>query len=508
MLSYSLNAHSPVGGLPRRPFNGTEGRARARGGRARRGPLAAAATRQGSVVDPSAVHDADRRRTPSGRVGERLLLQRHWETAQEIADPGRRRRPRRRRRACCWTTCSAAPARTRWAGAAGYLDGVRSVDRRHRRQREPGRAPRGRHRRVRPAPDVGRSRVVAPTRPAGAPGAPDVTTDVPMRTRSMKVSSPAVPAGSARSVVAGLAGARPRGHLAGPGASCRELPDARAGRGRPHRRRRPPTPSSPGSGPRPSSTSPRSPCRSARRRTSSWDTNTTIAFAVLQSAVTARRDAGSWRPPAPPSLGYGAPARAGCRRTCRSTSSTRRGLERLRRSPSSPSSDRARCSPPHRETPCRFAAFRPCYVISPEEWAGAPTQQGHTVARAAGRSGPVRGVTVQLRRRARCRRLRRHCCWHGCADLPNGETFFVGADDALATEPLAELIPQFLPGTEELAAGLTGTARRSRSPRPRSLLGWRPVPQLADRARHRPAVTLIDETLPHWSRPARIHADP
>jgi nucleoside-diphosphate-sugar epimerase len=27
----------------------------------------------------------------------------------------------------------------------------------------------------------------------------------------------------------------------------------------------------------------------------------------------------------------------------------------------------------------RFATFRPCYVIAPEEWAGAVTQQGHTV---------------------------------------------------------------------------------------------------------------------------------
>ena len=27
----------------------------------------------------------------------------------------------------------------------------------------------------------------------------------------------------------------------------------------------------------------------------------------------------------------------------------------------------------------RLAAFRPCFVIAPEEWAGAPTQQGHTV---------------------------------------------------------------------------------------------------------------------------------
>src|SRR5690606_4401757 len=28
----------------------------------------------------------------------------------------------------------------------------------------------------------------------------------------------------------------------------------------------------------------------------------------------------------------------------------------------------------------RFGVFRPCYVIAPEEWAGEPTQQGHTVA--------------------------------------------------------------------------------------------------------------------------------
>ena len=30
-------------------------------------------------------------------------------------------------------------------------------------------------------------------------------------------------------------------------------------------------------------------------------------------------------------------------------------------------------------TRIRYAAFRPCYVISPEEWEGALTQQGHTV---------------------------------------------------------------------------------------------------------------------------------
>ena len=42
--------------------------------------------------------------------------------------------------------------------------------------------------------------------------------------------------------------------------------------------------------------------------------------------------------------------------------------------------------------------------------------------------------------------------------IPNAEVFFVGADDALAREPLAELLPRFVPGTEALAAGLTGTS--------------------------------------------------
>ncbi len=43
-------------------------------------------------------------------------------------------------------------------------------------------------------------------------------------------------------------------------------------------------------------------------------------------------------------------------------------------------------------------------------------------------------------------------------DIPNAEVFFVGADDALADAPLAELLPRFVPGTDELARGLTGTS--------------------------------------------------
>jgi nucleoside-diphosphate-sugar epimerase len=54
------------------------------------------------------------------------------------------------------------------------------------------------------------------------------------------------------------------------------------------------------------------------------------------------------------------------------------------------------------------------------------------------------------------------------------ETFFITADDALAREPLAELFPRFYPGTEALAAGLTGTAPAVVSTKAKRLLGYRP----------------------------------
>lgn len=121
----------------------------------------------------------------------------------------------------------------------------------------------------------------------------------------------------------------------------------------------------------------------------------------------------------------------------------------------------------------RFAALRPCYVIAPEEWAGAPTQQGHTVAERLADpalSAPALFNYVDARDAAAF-----------VADLlaalphiPNGEVFLVGADDALATEPLAELLPRFHPGTREAARGLTGTAPAFSNAKAARLLGWRP----------------------------------
>jgi len=121
----------------------------------------------------------------------------------------------------------------------------------------------------------------------------------------------------------------------------------------------------------------------------------------------------------------------------------------------------------------RYAAFRPCYVISPEEWAGAPTQQGHTVRERLedpALSAPALFNYVDARDVADFLDL----LLAKMDTIPNGQTFFVGAADALATAPLAEMMPRFLPGSSELAAGLTGTSPAFSIAKARVLLGWEP----------------------------------
>ncbi|MGW9112981.1 NAD-dependent epimerase/dehydratase family protein [Microbacterium sp. NPDC055683] len=121
----------------------------------------------------------------------------------------------------------------------------------------------------------------------------------------------------------------------------------------------------------------------------------------------------------------------------------------------------------------RFAAFRPCYVIAPEEWAGAPTQQGHTVVERLADpalSAPAVFNYVDARDVSSFA----DTLLSAMDDIPNGEVFFVGADDALARDPLAELMPRFFPGTERMAAELTGTRSAFSNAKARELLGWRP----------------------------------
>lgn len=121
----------------------------------------------------------------------------------------------------------------------------------------------------------------------------------------------------------------------------------------------------------------------------------------------------------------------------------------------------------------RFASFRPCYVIAPEEWEGAPTQQGHTVterlqdpdlaAPSLFNYVDARDVTDFLL-----------LLLEKMDSIGNGSTFFVGAADALATRPLSELLPRYVPGSEDLAAVLSGTSSAFSIDRARTVLGWEP----------------------------------
>jgi nucleoside-diphosphate-sugar epimerase len=121
----------------------------------------------------------------------------------------------------------------------------------------------------------------------------------------------------------------------------------------------------------------------------------------------------------------------------------------------------------------RYAAFRPCYVIAPEEWAGSPTQQGHTVHERLddpALSAPALFNYVDARDVAGFA----DALLAAMHDIPNGQRFFVGAADALARSPLAELLPRFHPGTAAAAAELTGDRPAFSIAKAERMLGWRP----------------------------------
>lgn len=121
----------------------------------------------------------------------------------------------------------------------------------------------------------------------------------------------------------------------------------------------------------------------------------------------------------------------------------------------------------------RYAAFRPCFVISPEEWDGAPTQQGHTVTERladAALAAPALFNYVDARDVSDFLDI----LLQKMDTIPNGQTFFVGAADALATEPLADLLPQFVAGSGSVTESLTGTSPAFSIEKAQRLLGWEP----------------------------------
>jgi UDP-glucose 4-epimerase len=120
----------------------------------------------------------------------------------------------------------------------------------------------------------------------------------------------------------------------------------------------------------------------------------------------------------------------------------------------------------------RVATFRPGYVIAPEEWEGAPTQQGHTVADRlrdpalaavslfnyidAGDVGDFAGA------------------WLTTDGAPSGARYNVIAPDALGLRPTRELVAEHLPALAGLAGGIEGHAALFSGDAALRDLGWIP----------------------------------
>lgn len=117
----------------------------------------------------------------------------------------------------------------------------------------------------------------------------------------------------------------------------------------------------------------------------------------------------------------------------------------------------------------RFSLFRPGYVISPEQWRGAPTQDGSTVRERL--DDPAIAAKslfnyVDARDAADLVALQL-----AADDLPSGEVFIACAADAMARTPIAELLPRFHPGVAGLDVGASAFAIAKAE----RLLGWRPT---------------------------------
>lgn len=127
-----------------------------------------------------------------------------------------------------------------------------------------------------------------------------------------------------------------------------------------------------------------------------------------------------------------------------------------------------------RTSPGAFGFFRPCYVISPEEWAGAPTQQGHTLEQ---RLIDPALAAVSLFNYLDARDAAAFVgAWLAApAELVDGEGFFVGATDALAVQPIADLWREYTPALGAGADAL-GPGRPVFSvEKAERVLGWRPA---------------------------------
>lgn len=120
----------------------------------------------------------------------------------------------------------------------------------------------------------------------------------------------------------------------------------------------------------------------------------------------------------------------------------------------------------------RVGAFRPCYVVAPEEWRGSPTQQGHTILERL--DDPALAAValfnyVDARDAGEFVRL-----WLERAEpLPAGDVFFVGAPDSLVRGSVVDALAEFVPRTAGATGRLGPESAVFSSAKAERLLGWR-----------------------------------
>jgi UDP-glucose 4-epimerase len=198
--------------------------------------------------------------------------------------------------------------------------------------------------------------------------------------------------------------------------------------------------------------------------------NTRLAFAVLEAAASSGVGA-VLLASSPTVMGYGAPAgwvpqylpldEAHPVAPSNGYAASKVAVEELgamfaRRDPAGP----------------RIGSFRPCYVIAPEEWAGAPTQQGHTILE---RLDDPALAAVALFNYVDARDAGDFVLrwFEHAAELPNGGVFFVGAPDSLLRGAVGPALAEFVPATADAARILDPDAAVFSSARAERLLGWR-----------------------------------
>jgi nucleoside-diphosphate-sugar epimerase len=125
----------------------------------------------------------------------------------------------------------------------------------------------------------------------------------------------------------------------------------------------------------------------------------------------------------------------------------------------------------HRRTGLRTISIRPPLVVLPERYPQLLAELGDPAIRhrVFWSYCDVRDLAVGFRLALEDETLEQ-------------DTFFITADDALAREPLATLLPRFYPDTAEMASAIQGADPVVVSTRAKRLLGYRPTHTWRDHA--------------------------